>query len=88
MEDNTGDEQLSLSDQLKQAEINKLNSEINKTEKERIKIENEIILLQKDVNAKWWKNEKFWQRFFAIFIGMSIIGFYITLYSNPYVFNK
>lgn len=71
-------------DELKKiAETNKFNAEANKAEAEKLKVDFETAELKKEAAKKWWLKRSFRAQILSVFIGISIIGFYITYVVVP-----
>src|SRR4051794_21987721 len=71
--------EINIDEQIKIAQKERILAEIKKIESEIVKIDAE----NKVANKPWYGKSKFWQQFLSIFIGVSILGFYINFIIVP-----
>jgi hypothetical protein len=74
---------MTLDEELKEAERQKFLAEAEKARTEQKKIELDYNTQLRDSKRSWFLKEKFWKNFVSIFLGFSILGFYVNFIILP-----
>jgi hypothetical protein len=86
---------MSIEDQIKAAELKKINAEIEKIEAESAKvraedqrIEFDYIIAKKEENKNWWKKKAFLKNLLGFLTGFGILAFYINYAIIPFAHSE